>query len=159
MNMFLEFRYSNACDGLFETRKDLIDLIAESFAINREVEELRLHISKYEGYVREALDKEELELAQDIAEKIVAMESELACQKETSQVFEERVRYLKAILNRLEKRVFSNDRLQYMIDYLDAATELEFDEDGSLEEKMRAAGIGKAADSGRKVLERIRTAR
>jgi len=87
------------------------------------------------------------------------MESELACQKETSQVFEERVRYLKAILNRLEKRVFSNDRLQYMIDYLDAATELEFDEDGSLEEKMRAAGIGKAADSGRKVLERIRTAR
>jgi phage shock protein A len=108
----------------------------------------------------DALDIEEESLAQEIAEKIATLESGLVLQEKANLLFSSQVNRLRHEVHRLERRLSDpNERLQYIMDYLDAAAELEGGKDRELEEKMRAAGIGRHVNAGRDVLERIRNSR
>ena len=146
---------------LVEAKRGLIDLMAKEIATRREVSEFRSRIEQYEKYVIDALDKEEESLAQELAEKIASLESGLVLQEKTNLAFSMQVDRLKREVGRLERRFTDpNERLQCIMDYMDAAAQLEEGaEDWELERKMRAAGIGKHVNAGREVLERIRNNR
>ena len=95
-------------------------------------------------------------LAQEIAEKVASMESQLQSEEGSNKTFYRHVDQLRDIVQGLERRIHQQG-LQTTLDYLDAAEELEQGaEDRRLEQKMKAAGIGKTINGGREVLERIK---
>ncbi len=158
MNLYLEFSHTSARVRLDEARRDLIALIASEKRAKRDVNDLTERISEFEGYAKDALNIGDESLAQEIAEKIAVMQSSVMLQEKTNVSFSAQVVRLKDAVRRLERHFYDpGDGLQYILDRLDAAAELE---EGSeylrLERKMRAAGIGKHINTGREVLERIR---
>lgn len=158
MNLYLEFSNTSTRVYLNEARRDLIALMASEKRARRDVNNLRERISEFEGYAKDALNSGEESLAQEIAEKIAAMQSSVMLQEKTNVSFAAQVDRLKDAIHRLEAHLYdTGDRLQYILDRLDAAAELE---EGSeyleLERKMRAAGIGKRINTAREVLQRIR---
>jgi hypothetical protein len=161
MNLYLEFSNTSARVRLDEARRDLIALMVSETRARRDVNDLRERISEFEGYVKDALNIGDESLAQEIAEKIAAMQSRVMLQEKSNVSFSAQVVRLKDAIRRLEGHFYdTGNRLQYILDCLDAAAELE--EGGEylgLERKMRAAGIGKHINTGREVLERIRATR
>jgi phage shock protein A len=158
MIIYSELSQASTRTHLIEAKRDLIDLMAKEIAARRDVSDIRCRIAEYEKYAGDALDIEEELLAQEIAEKIATMESGLALQEKANDLFSSRVNRLRHEVHQLERRLSDpGERLQYIMDYLDAAAELEDgSEDRELDRKMRAAGIGKHVNAGRDVLERIR---
>ncbi len=160
MIIYAELSQTSTRTHLVEAKRDLIDLMAKEIAARRDVSDIRSRIAEYEKYVMDALDIEEESLAQEIAEKIATLESGLVLQEKANLLFSSQVNRLRHEVHQLESRLSDpNERLQYIMDYLDAAAELEGGEDRELEEKMRAAGIGKHVNAGRDILERIRNNR
>ena len=158
MNLYMEFSHTSAHSYLDEAKRDLIALMAEETRARRDVNDLEARIAGYEGYAQDALDTGDESLVHEIAEKIAAMNSKLILQEKTNVSFYAQVNRLKDAVHRLERRLYDRgDRLQYILDYLDAEAELaEGGEYRELERKMRAAGIGKHVVTGYEVLERIR---
>ena len=161
MIIYAELSQVSTRTHLVDAKRGLIDLMAKEIAARREVSDLRSRIKEYEKYVVDALDLENESLAQEIAEKIAALESGLVLQEKTNLSFSIQVDRLKHEVHRLENRSSDPDeRLQCVLDYLDAAAQLEEGaEDWELEQKMRAAGIGRHVNAGRDVLARIRNNR
>ncbi len=155
MNLYME---SSARTHLVDAKRHLITLMAREKQARRDVDDLKERIAEYEGYARDALDVSEESLAEEIAERIATMETSLIRQEQGNVSFSARVNLLKDAVRRLERRIYDPDeRLQYILDCLDAAADLEEgSEDRELKRKMRAAGIGKQTDSGHAILERIR---
>lgn len=158
MNLQLE---SSARTHLVEAKRELIALIANEKQARRDENVVKERIAEYESYARDALQLGEKSLAQEIAEKIAKMESSLVLQEKANLSFSAQVNLLKDAVHRLERRIYDPDeRLHYLMDYLEAAAELEEGgEDRQLERKMHAAGIGKRIKSGREILQRIRAHR
>jgi|TARA_B100000315_G_scaffold258503_2_gene310925 phage shock protein A len=158
MNLYKE---SSARTHLLDAKRELITLLAKEKQARREVAARKERIDEYERYAKDALELDEESLAQEIAEKIATMEASLILQEKENVSFSARVSLLKDAVRRLERRIYDPDeRLQYILDYLDAAADLEDgSDDRELKRKMRAAGIGKQTDSGRKILDRIRKRR
>tara|TARA_Y100000310_G_scaffold200189_1_gene200192 strand:- start:523 stop:999 length:477 start_codon:yes stop_codon:yes gene_type:complete len=158
MNLYKE---SSARTHLLDAKRELITLLAKEKQARREVAARNERIDEYERYAKDALELDEESLAQEIAEKIATMEASLILQEKENVSFSARVSLLKDAVRRLERRIYDPDeRLQYILDYLDAAADLEDgSDDRELKRKMRAAGIGKQTDSGRKILDRIRKRR
>ena len=158
MNLYLEFSNTSARVRLGQARRDLIALKANEKRARRDVNDLRERISEFEGYAKDALNIGNESLAQEIAEKIAAMQSSVMLQEKTNVWFSAQVVRLKDAVRRLEGHFYdTGDRLQYILDRLDAAAELEGGSEYlGLEGKMRAAGIGKHINTGHEILERIR---
>ena len=158
INLYLEFTHTSARVLLDEARRDLIALMASEKRARRDVNDFRERISEFEGYAKDALNIGDESLAQEIAEKIAAMQSSVMLQEKTNVSFSAQVVRLKDAVRCLEEHFYdTGDRLQYILDRLDAAAELEEgNEYLGLEWKMRTAGIGKHTNTGREVLERIR---
>ena len=161
MDLYTDLSRASTRTHLMEAKRELIDLMAKEIAAQRFVCERKACIAQYEKYATEALDIEEQVLALEIAEKIVSLESGLELQEKTNYLFSTLVDRLKTEVLRLERFLYDpGDRLQYILDYLEAATDLEYGfADRELERKMQAAGIGKHVNAGRDVLERIRCSR
>lgn len=158
MNLYME---SSARTHLVDAKRELIALMANEKQFRRDVNGVKERITEYESYARDALELGEKSLAQEIAEQIATMESSLMLQEKKNVSFSAQVNVLKDAVHRLQRRIYDPDeRLQYLLDYLEAAAELEEgSEDRQLMRKMHAAGIGKQIKSGREILERIRAHR
>ncbi len=158
MNLYMEFSHTSAHFCLDEAKRDLIALMAEETRARRDVNDLEARIAGYEGYAQDALDTGDESLVHEIAEKIAAMNSKLMLRERMNVSFYAQVHRLKDAVHSLERRLYDRgDRLQYILDYLDAEAELtEGGEYRELERKMRAAGIRKHVVTGYEVLERIR---
>lgn len=161
MILYSELAQASTRTHLVEAKHGLLDLMAKEIATRRDESALRNRIAEYEKQVVDALGIEEESLAQALAEKIVTLETGLALQEKTNRSFSIQVNRLRHEVHRLERRLSDpNARLQYIMDCLDAAAELEDGgKDRELERKMRAAGIGTHVNAGRVVLERIRNNR
>ena len=163
MNVHLEFSCTSELGYLEDAKRNLIELMVQKRQAIREANELEDKIADYEGFAKEALDADQELLAQEIAEKIGAMESELKQQQTSTTAFLQQVTYLEGIVRRLErnrKYPLAFGRCQYLLDYLDAAAQLAPGGDNrELERKMFAAGIGRRFNGGQEVLARIRSER
>jgi len=161
MNLNREFSHASARSHLYRAKSELIGLMAKDKQAQRSVHELKERVEEYERNATQALDIGEESLAREIAETIAMLESRLKWQENENVSFSIQVNRLKDVVHRLERRFDSPDeRLQYILDYLEAAAELaEGSDDRELKKKMYAAGIGKQINSGREILARIRTSR
>lgn len=160
MNLYMDYSHASARTHLNDAKRELIALMASEKQIQRELSEITDRVAEYEKYAKDALDIGEESLAREIAEKIAAMESRSLLQEKENDRFTVQVHHLKDAVGRLERRLAGpDDRLQYVLDYLDAAAELRSGGDLELQRKMHAAGIGKRANSGNEILARIRANR
>ena len=156
MNVYLEFSCSSAQEDLADAKRHLIALLAKKRQAQREVEQLEARITEFTGHTKEALDLGEESLALEIAEKIASMESEHKILEQSNRTFYLQVDRLQEAYQGLARRI-KLQGLSVTMDYLNAMEELEQGaQDRQLEEKMRAAGIGKNISDGKDVLERIK---
>ncbi len=187
---------------LNRARQDLTAVMANHMQAGRKVESLKTGISEHEGYAGQALDKNDEELALEIADKIANLENDLAEQAEVHKSYSVHVDRLKELVKKTERQLKEYERQLDMVkttesvqkasaaitnnfassnskmlsakdslerikkrqqdnyDRLAAAEELEAENsDKSLEDKMKAAGIGEQDKNANSVLERIRANR
>lgn len=187
---------------LNRARQDLTAVMANQMQAGRKVESLKTEISEHEGYAGQALDKNDEELALEIADKIANLDTELAEQAEVHKNYSVHVDRLKGLVKKTERQLKEYERQLSMVkttesvqkasaaitdnfassnskmlsakdslerikkrqqdnyDRLAAAEELEAENsDKSLNDKMKAAGIGEQDKNANSVLERIRANR
>jgi phage shock protein A len=153
MNLQIEFSTVSEFDRLCEAKRQLVSIKAEEIRLRRDLTELRIQITQYEGYAAQALEKGDEQLANDIALKIVSLESNLDWLQKINTLCITQVSQLKDALQQMQQPKIED--LQYTLDYLEAANELA-DDDWALQQKMQAAGIGPKITSAQAVLSRIR---
>jgi phage shock protein A len=187
---------------LNRARQDLTAVMANQMQAGRKVESLKTEIAEHEGYAGQALDKNDEELALEIADKIANLDTELAEQAEVHRSYSVHVDRLKGLVKKTERQIKEYERQLSMVkttesvqkasaaitdnfassnskmlsakdslerikkrqqdnyDRLAAAEELEAENsDKSLNDKMKAAGIGEQDKNANSVLERIRANR
>ncbi len=156
MNFYMELWYSSAQENLAEAKRHVIGLMANKRQAEREVQQVRSRIAEYLGFAGEALDTGNESLAEEIAERIASLESQLKSEEQSNQTYYHQIDRLRDMVQGLEGRIHQQG-LQTTLDYLAAAEELEEGaEDRQLDRKMKAAGIGKRTTAGQEVLERIK---
>ena len=185
---------------LRKAKQDLTDVMAKQMQAGRKVASIKKEISEHEGYAGQALDKNNEELALEIAEKIAQLEIDLVEQETVHTSFSDHVTRLKDLVKKTERQLKDYERQLSMVkttesvqkasaaitdnfassnskmisakdslerikqrqqntfDRLAAAEQLESENsDKSLEERMKAAGIGDSdAKSANSVLDRIK---
>ena len=184
---------------LRKAKQDLTDVMAKQMQASRQAQSLKNEISEHEGYVAQALDKEDEALALEIAEKISRLEVEHAEQQQVHDTFATHVDRLKGLVKKSERQIKDYERQLSMVkttesvqkasaaitsnfasssskilsakdslerikkrqqdnfDRLAAAEQLESENsDKSLDDKMKAAGIGEQSSSANSVLDRIK---
>ncbi len=162
MNIYFNFPCTTERVHLEDAKRELFELLVRKRQALREVVELKDQITTYENFAKEALNKGLESLAEEIAEKIARLESELLWLEKSNDDFFLSIDRLISIVRGLERRqkypVHNHyERYQYFMDRLDAAEELEQgSDDRELQQKMLAAGIGKQVSNSQKILDRIR---
>jgi phage shock protein A len=185
---------------LRKAKQDLTDVMAKQMQAGRKVESLKNEITEHEGYVAQALEKGNEDLALEIAEKIAQLEVDLVEQEEVHKSFSSHVVRLKDLVKKTERQLKDYERQLSMVkttesvqkasaaitdnfassnskiisakdslerikerqqntfDRLAAAEQLEAEtSDKSLEDRMKAAGIGDPDEnSANAVLNRLK---
>ena len=185
---------------LRKAKQDLTDVMAKQMQAGRKVASTKNEISEHEDYAGQALDKNNEELALEIAEKIAQLEIDLGEQETVHKSFSGHVTRLKDLVKKTERQLKDYERQLSMVkttesvqkasaaitdnfassnskmisakdslerikqrqqntfDRLAAAEQLESENsDKSLEERMKAAGIGDSNEqSANSVLDRIK---
>jgi phage shock protein A len=84
-------------------------------AASREVDRVKREIVEHEGYAVQALEKGDETLALAVAEKIAALESELATQQQALESFEGNANRLKELVKKSERQVAEYKRQLSMV--------------------------------------------
>ena len=100
---------------LRKAKQDLTDVMARQMQAGRKVETLKKEISEHEGYVGQALEKSNEELALEIAEKIAQLEADLVEQEEVHKSFSGHVARLKELVKKTERQIKDYDRQLAMV--------------------------------------------
>jgi phage shock protein A len=85
---------------LDKAKRDLTEVMAKEMQASRKVESLKEDISKHEDYAAQALNKGDEGLAQEIAEKIAELESELQIQQKSQESFAAHTKRLKDMIKK-----------------------------------------------------------
>jgi phage shock protein A len=105
----------DAENHLTKAKRDLTGVMAEQMAANREVDRLKREITEHEGYVAQALEKNDETLALAVAEKIANLESELATQQQAFESFQGSANRLKELVKKSERQVGEHKRQLSMV--------------------------------------------
>jgi len=105
----------DAENHLTKAKRDLTGVMAEQMAANREVDRLKREITEHEGYVGQALEKNDETLALAVAEKIANLESELATQQQAFESFQGSANRLKELVKKSERQVGEHKRQLSMV--------------------------------------------
>ena len=100
---------------LRKAKQDLTDVMARQMQAGRKVETLKKEISEHEGYVGQALEKSNEELALEIAEKIAQLEADLLEQEEVHKSFSGHVARLKDLVKKTERQIKDYERQLAMV--------------------------------------------
>jgi len=90
---------------LTKAKRDLTGVMAQQMAAGREVDRLKRDVTEHEGYAVQALEKGDETLALAVAEKISALESELATQQQALDSFSGSADRLKELVKKSERQV------------------------------------------------------
>lgn len=105
----------DAENHLTKAKRDLTGIMAQQMASSRDVDRIKREITEHEGYAVQALDKSDETLALAVAEKIAALESELASQQQSLDSFEGSANRLKDLVKKSERQVSEHKRQLSMV--------------------------------------------
>ncbi|WP_286234977.1 PspA/IM30 family protein [Thalassotalea sediminis] len=105
----------DAENHLTKAKRDLTGVMAQQMASSREVDRIKREITEHEGYAVQALEKGDETLALAVAEKISALESELAAQQQALDSFETNANRLKELVKKSERQVQEHKRQLSMV--------------------------------------------
>ena len=100
---------------LRKAKQDLTDVMAKQMQAGRKVASIKNEISEHEGYAGQALDKDNEELALEIAEKIAQLEIELVEQEGVHTSFSDHVARLKDLVKKTERQLKDYERQLSMV--------------------------------------------
>ena len=103
-----ELRDSKA--ALKDAKTNLTTIMAEEMALDRKVKDLNAKIKEHEGYAIQAIDKNDEELALDIANKIADFEHELTIQQGILDGYGSKITGLKKMIRQTERNIQAMDR-------------------------------------------------
>lgn len=105
----------DAENHLTKAKRDLTGVMAQQMSSSREVDRIKREVAEHEGYAVQALEKGDETLALAVAEKIAALESELATQQQSLDSFEGSANRLKDLVKKSERQVAEYKRQLSMV--------------------------------------------
>jgi phage shock protein A len=96
--------------ALNDAKTNLTTIMAEKMALDRKVKDLNAKIKEHEGYAIQAMDKNDEELALDIANKIADFEHELTIQQGILDGYDSKITGLKKMIRQTERNIQAMDR-------------------------------------------------
>lgn len=105
----------DAENHLTKAKRDLTGVMAQQMASSREVDRIKRDIVEHESYAEQALNKGDEALALAVAEKIAALESELATQQQALDSFAGNAERLKELVKKSERQVAEYKRQLSMV--------------------------------------------
>ncbi|TRX53891.1 PspA/IM30 family protein [Thalassomonas sp. M1454] len=105
---------------LTKAKRDLTAVMAQQMSANREVDRLKRDIAEHEGYVAQALEKNNEALALQVAEKVASLESELSTQQQALDSFSANADRLKELVKKGERQVAEFKRQLSMVKTTDS---------------------------------------
>jgi phage shock protein A len=105
----------DAENKLEHAKRDLTDVMAKEMQAGRKVQALTADIEKHEGFASQALERDNEELAMEIAQKIVDLQGELADQQKAQSTFAAHVQRLKGMIKQTGKTLTDMKRQLVMV--------------------------------------------
>jgi len=115
-----EQEIKDAETALEKAKRDLTEVMAKEMQAGRKVEELKVNVTKHEGYATEALEKDNEELALEVAQKIAEFQDEMAIQQKAQESFSAHVERLKGIIKQTSKSLADYQRQLTMVKTTDS---------------------------------------
>jgi len=115
-----EQEISDAEDKLQDAKRNLTEVMAKEMQASRKVTSLTADVQKHESFAAQALEKGDEELALDIAQKIVELESELEDQKKAQGSFASHISRLKGMIKQTGKTLVEMKRQLVMVKTTDS---------------------------------------
>lgn len=100
----------DAKEHLNKAKRDLTEVMTKQMQAGRQVESLKQQVAEHEGYAEQALNKDNEDLALEIAEKIATLDSELEENQEVHKSFSTHANRLKALVKKTERQIKEYDR-------------------------------------------------
>ena len=110
-----EQEINDAQTHLRKAKQDLTEVMAKQLKTSRKAEATKASISEHEGYVAQALDKDDEALALEIAEKIAQLDVELTDETEVVNSFTTHVARLKELVKKTERQIKEYERQLSMV--------------------------------------------
>lgn len=106
----LEQELRDSKEAIGDAKVNLTTIMAEKMSLDRKVKGLNEKIKEHEGYAMQAMDKNDENLALDIANKIAEFEHELTIQQGILEGYESKVSGLKKMIRQTERNIQGMDR-------------------------------------------------
>ncbi len=110
-----EQEIKEAEEQLNKSKQNLTSVMAKEMQASRKVESLQQDITKHENYVSSALEKENEDLALEIAQKIADIQSEFEIQKKAQTSFSAHSTRLKAMIKKTSRSLADLNRQLVMV--------------------------------------------
>ena len=140
----------DAKHSVSQARSDLTQVMAKEMQSAREIEHLKREVARFEDLAVEALNKQQETLAEEVAERVAALESELTEQTKTHAAYTVQVARLKELIKTAEAKIREHERQVAMA----KTTESVYRATRSINDSLD--GTGSKLVSARESLERIR---
>ena len=147
----LDQEIRDADNGLSKSKDALASIIAKRKLADKKVESIKSSLSEYEGYVMQALEKEDEALATEIAEKIAGLETELLGEEGLAKSFADSETQLRRAVSQTESNL---KRLKQQVDTVKATEKVQRAQSAVA---SRHAGAGSSMRSAVDSLERLKT--
>lgn len=102
-------------ESLKNAKHDLTQVMAKEMQASRKVESLQAEVTKNEGFVSDALEKNEEALALEIAGKVAELEQEKATQVAAQQSYASHISKLKGMMEKAERQLKDYERQLTMV--------------------------------------------
>ena len=113
----LDQEVRDAAEELKHSKDSLAAIIARQKVSEEKAAKLKEQISEHEGYALSALEKDEAELAMEVAEKIAGLEASLATEQAAGEGYSESAEQLRSAISEAERDI---QRMKQQIDTVKA---------------------------------------
>ena len=110
----------DAENHLTKAKRDLTSVMAQQMASSRDIDKVKRDIAEHEGYVTQALEKNNEALALQVAEKIASLENELSTGQQALDSFSTNADRLKDLVKKGERQVAEYKRQLSMVKTTDS---------------------------------------
>ena len=110
-----EQEIEDAKESLKKAKYDLTQVMAKEMQASRKVDVLQAEIMKNEGFVSDALAKNEEVLALEIAGKVAELEQDMASQVSARQSYAQHISKLKGMMEKAERQLKDYERQLTMV--------------------------------------------